>query len=279
VITSNQAWLKTAIRRWVAWLVLASLFAVACVLLSNWQLSRRDEAVARIDLVIANYDQKPVNVDELATGDEFTTDMEWRPVEVVGHYIADASFLVRNRPYAGAPGFIQLAAFESNDGKVFAVDRGWLPTGSRQDSPDVIPALPSGELTLTARIRPTEPTFGRDAPLGQLATVNSAAMAEQLDGSRVVTETFYLRMFRESVPSENYPTQMAKPKLDEGNHLSYAIQWVVFGAMAFAALFWAIRQERQAMRALTDPSYVRKTRKRVGDEDKSFEDKAFEDAR
>jgi hypothetical protein len=272
VNTSNQAWLKSAIRRWVVWLLLATLFAIACVMLSNWQLSRRDEAVARINLVIANYDLNPVSIEEFAREDEFTTDMEWRPVEVVGRYLTDASFLVRNRPYAGAPGFIQLAAFESNSGTVYAVDRGWLPTGSSQDSPDLIPQLPSGELTLTARIRPTEPTFNRAAPAGQLATVNSAAMAQQLDEPAAVAESFYLRMFRESVPSENYPTLMAKPKLDEGNHLSYAIQWVVFGAMAFAALFWAIRQERLAMRALADPNFVRKSRKQVGDEDKAFED-------
>jgi hypothetical protein len=31
--------------------------------------------------------------------------------------------------------------------------------------------------------------------------------------------------------------------MDEGNHLSYALQWLLFGAMAFIAFGWALRQE------------------------------------
>ena len=38
---------------------------------------------------------------------------------------------------------------------------------------------------------------------------------------------------------------MPKPSLDEGNHLSYALQWVLFGLMAFGAFIWAIRNERR----------------------------------
>jgi cytochrome oxidase assembly protein ShyY1 len=87
-----------------------------------------------------------------------------------------------------------------------------------------------------------------------------------------VADQLYLRMSAESTKVTSYPAQMAKPKLDEGNHLSYAIQWIVFGLMAFAALIWAIQQERLALRAATDPNFVRKARKKIGDEDKAYED-------
>ena len=39
---------------------------------------------------------------------------------------------------------------------------------------------------------------------------------------------------------------LPKPQLDEGNHLSYALQWILFAIMAAAALVWAIRKELQA---------------------------------
>lgn len=270
--STNRTWLKASIRRWVGWLILATIFAVACVFLSNWQLDRRDQAIARINLVLANYDQEPIALADLAADKKFRPQDEWRPVKISGSYLPDASFLVRNRPYSGSPGFIQLAAFEAVDGSIYAIDRGWLPTGSSQDSPDLIPALPAGQIELIGRIRPTEPTLDRNAPLGQLPTINSLEMAKQLNSANGVVESFYLRMFQESVKSDSYPAQMAKPALDEGNHLSYAIQWIVFGLMAFAALVWAVRQERQAIRLLNDPSFKPKSRKRVGDDDKSFED-------
>ena len=45
---------------------------------------------------------------------------------------------------------------------------------------------------------------------------------------------------------------MPKPVLDEGLHISYAIQWVLFGVMAFFGLGCAIRQEYR-MRNADDP--------------------------
>jgi len=251
--------------------MLATLFAIACVFLSNWQFSRRNEAVDRINFVIANYDQAPIPINELVVNGQFKPEIEWRPVTVVGHYL-EQPFLVRNRPYSGSPGFIQLALFQATDGKIYAIDRGWLPTGSNQDSPDLNPPLPTGDLTITARIRPTEAKTNRDAPAGQLANINSLEMAERLGIEKNVADQVYLRMSAESTKVTSYPAQMAKPKLDEGNHLSYAIQWIVFGLMAFAALIWAIQQERLALRAATDPNFVRKARKKIGDEDKAYED-------
>jgi hypothetical protein len=36
---------------------------------------------------------------------------------------------------------------------------------------------------------------------------------------------------------------VVKPVADEGPHLSYAFQWIVFGVMAFFGLGWAVRRE------------------------------------
>ncbi len=33
------------------------------------------------------------------------------------------------------------------------------------------------------------------------------------------------------------------PELSERNHLSYAIQWIIFALMAIAALVWFIRED------------------------------------
>jgi len=274
----DSAWLKSSWKRWLAWLLLATVFAIACVFLSNWQFSRRAEAVERINLITRNYDQQPVALVEL-TSDSYKASDEWRPVKVSGKYLADSAFLVRNRPNNGSPGFIQLVPFLADSGQIYAVDRGWLPTGSKQDSPDLVPAAPGDSLTLTARLRTAEPELNRDAPAGQLPTINPDLMAKQLGNkSSKVASDFYLRMSEESVSSDELPAALGKPNLDEGNHLSYAIQWIVFGAMAFFALGWAVRQELIARRIATEAGYVPKRRKKVGDDDKAYEDAAFENS-
>jgi cytochrome oxidase assembly protein ShyY1 len=43
---------------------------------------------------------------------------------------------------------------------------------------------------------------------------------------------------------------LGKPVLSEGNHLSYAMQWILFGLMAFGAVFWNISQDRRRMKGL-----------------------------
>lgn len=268
----DSAWLKSSWKRWLTWLLLATIFAIACVFLSNWQFHRRAEAVARINLIAANYDQKPVDLFELIAKGYSPSD-EWRPVSIEGRYLEDSVFLVRNRPNNGNPGFIELVPFETNQGQIIAVDRGWLPTGNAQDSPDLVPIPAGGQQTLIARLRTAEPDLNRDAPEGQLPTINPKLMAEQLTAnSRAVQNDFYVRMSSESIDVSQAPELLGKPALDEGNHLSYAIQWIVFGIMAFFALGWAIRQELIARRVATEAGFVPKRRKKVGDEDKAYED-------
>ena len=116
-------------KRWLVWLLVASLFAVACVFLSQWQFSRRAEAVAKIELIAANFDSPAVAVTELADLNEFDLANEWRPVVLDGNFLSEKAVLVRNRPYNGNAGFLQVVPFQLFTGEVVAVETVWLPTG------------------------------------------------------------------------------------------------------------------------------------------------------
>ncbi len=262
-----------AIKRWLVWLLVAALFAVACVLLSQWQFSRRAEAVAKINLISENFDQTAVPLDELVLEGKFDAALEWRPVQLEGHFLPEDAVLVRNRPLNGQAGFLQVIPFELASGDIVAVETGWLPTGNKQDSPDLVP-LPSAEkVSIVARLRPAEPTLGRDAPAGQIATINVESLIEKVQLKQNTFKDFYVRA-AESYSGNPLPKVLAKPELTEGNHLSYALQWILFAIMAFVALWWAIRQERLAKKIAQDPNFVPKKRKKVGDDDKAAEDAA-----
>jgi cytochrome oxidase assembly protein ShyY1 len=235
----------TWLRRWGGYVALTVVFAVVCGLLSWWQWTRRVDAVDEIATIDANYDAPPAALADLLPDlDSADDDVEWRPVALTGEYLADRQLLVRNRPRNSAPGFEVLVPLRLADGTVFVVDRGWVPGGSTPDAPELVPAPPEGQVTVVVRLRPGEPEIpGRGAPEGQLATVRLPDIAAQLDAPTYTG--MYGLLVSEDPPAAERPLAAFRPVEDEGPHLSYALQWIVFGILAFVGLIWAVRRERK----------------------------------
>jgi len=267
-----MSFFKTTWRRYLAWLILVCLFAAGCVFLSRWQFDRRSQVVAVINTIDANYDRSPVLL-QAALPDLVSTlpaNKQWLPVRVTGHYMPQLTTLVRNKPYGGYPGFEVLVPFVTEQNTVIVIDRGWLPTGNTQDSPDFVPKPSSQTLTLVGRLMPGEQALNRTAPAGQIPSIYLPALATMNSAQTYINA--YLMLDRESIKQPSAKL-IARPSFGEGNHLSYAIQWIIFGVLAFATLFWAVRKEMQFYRASIDPNYVIKPkRKSAVDKDAEVED-------
>lgn len=234
----------TWLRRWGGYIALTIVFAIICGLLSWWQWSRRVEAVDEIAKVEANYDAPAAPLGDLLSDLDVSDDaVEWRPVVLTGEYLAEEQLLVRNRPRNSAAGFEVLVPLRLPDGTIFVVDRGWVPGGATPEAPDAVPSAPTGTVTVVVRLKPGEPEIpGRGAPEGQLATVRLPDVAALVDAP-TYTGMYGLLVSEDPAPAER-PLPALKPVEDEGPHLSYALQWIVFGVMAFVGLAWAVRRER-----------------------------------
>ncbi|HEV7950100.1 MAG TPA: SURF1 family protein [Glaciihabitans sp.] len=245
-----KRWRFALQRRWFGYLAVAIVFALACVYLSQWQFDRREEALSEIAKVDANYDAPALPLDEvLSSTDSFEDNQEWTPVVMEGEYLVDDQLLVRGRPYGGRPGFEVLTPLQLTDGSIFIVNRGWVPTGEEQDSPDVVPEAPSGAVTVEARLKPGEPTLrGRSAPEGQIPTINLPTIATML-GGEVYTEAYGQLASEDPAPTDARPAAAIKPDGDEGPHLSYAFQWLVFALFGFFGLGYALRTEYRLLNA------------------------------
>ncbi len=264
----------TTLRRWAPWITLVVLFSIATTLLSWWQFSRREEIVQRIDQVIQNYDKPPVPFAELNWQlDEFgQTEAEWTPVLVSGSYLPQEAVIVRNRPLSGQAGFLQLVPLLLDDGRILLIERGWLAAGQRITEPVSNPLPGSGRHELQLRLRAPEVNLGREPVAGQLASIHPADLSQALARYGDLITDRYGRLVSESPGYSSAPMGMPKPTLSEGNHLSYALQWILFGIMAFAALIWAYRNDRRIRleeQGLLAPKIRKKT---LSDLDNDFED-------
>ncbi len=267
-----MSFLKTSWRRYLAWLLLVVLFSIACIFLSRWQFDRRAQVVSVINTIDGNYDQKPNSLNAALPSlfDPLPAEKQWLPVAVSGHYLPSGATLVRNRSFGGYPGFEELVPFVTDQNTVIIIDRGWIATGNSHDSPDYVPLPSAAQQSLVGRLMPGEAALNRTAPAGQIPSIYLPQLATMNSAQTYINA--YLLLDHESLKQPSAQV-LPKPSYGEGNHLSYAIQWIIFGVLAFATLFWAIRKEMQFYRAAHDPTFVVKSRKKSAvDKDADTED-------
>ncbi|MBZ2194551.1 SURF1 family protein [Occultella gossypii] len=245
--------------RWAGTLAVALVVAVACAGLGYWQLTRYQGKAAAIELVEANYDSTPVGIEEVlqSAGTALTTSQTWTPVTVTGHYLTDAphpSVVLPQRPIGGSPADHVAAIFAVDLAEggtwLLTVDRGWYATDTFTDH-GAQQEVPGGDVTLTVRLRPAEPTTDRDAPDGQVyglapaqvlaATTGDGGPAVGGDGELVTGA--YGVLADESPTTPSPPSPLPRPAADVGNHLSYAFQWWIFGIGALVGTVILARRE------------------------------------
>jgi cytochrome oxidase assembly protein ShyY1 len=270
--------LKALVRdgRWHRYLALAVAFAIGCGLLSWWQFSRRADTAEANALITANASAAPAPLTTLLPSrTAYRADQQWRTVEVRGTYLTDDQLLVRNRVDPdGNPGFEVLTPLRLADGSVFVLDRGWVSVGTKQDRPDSVPAAPRGTVTVEARLQGNEgPLAGRTAPSGEIPSIDLKEVAKTLDAP---TYTGAYGQVRSESPAtavvpERIVPEPADTGVDEGTHLSYAIQWIIFALLGFGALGWSIRRDLldagdEVVTAAEERAEARRARRAPSDE-------------
>ncbi len=237
---------------WIGGFIFCIIFSIATFFLGEWQMDRRMEKLDEINKIVDNYDIDPVPYSEAGDlFDNFEEQYKWTPIIVQGQYLPEDTLVVRNRPRAGVPGFEVLVPFVTQTGDRILVDRGWVPIGDDATAPDTIPAPPAGQSRIIIRVVPGEDTINRDAPAGQVASINLPTINEQLDYA--VAEEAYGLMAAESPQMDTTPQPLPEPQRDEGPHLSYSMQWFTFGLMSFAVWGWLAYQ--RAVRNREDELY------------------------
>jgi cytochrome oxidase assembly protein ShyY1 len=220
--------------------------SIACLFLGRWQWGRHEGKLAMAQQVDRAYGAAPVSLAELlpAPAQPLPTDEEWRPVRVRGTYLGDETIVIRNRPNEnGEFGYEVVVPFRVDGGPVLLVDRGWIPNGASGARPDRVPAAPSGEVTVVARLRPTEAPTTRAAPAGQAERIDVPRLTAAV-GAPAVTGA-YAVLAQEEPPPATAPTPIPRPDEDLGPHLAYALQWWLGAVAVYVLLVVYARKEAQ----------------------------------
>ncbi|MDQ7993824.1 MAG: SURF1 family protein, partial [Propionicimonas sp.] len=232
--------------RWIALAVFVVALVVAFVNLGYWQLDRLEQRRERNDAVVA-HETAPVLAWDEVYGPVITEADQWQRVRVTGSFDGEHQFVVRYRTNAGQSGYEVLTPLRTADGRYLLVDRGFGARPSGEDFPTVAPPAPTGEVTIVGHVRRNEqgPEQATNPDDGQVRLVNSVAIAAALpypllDG--------YLGVLEISSVQDGGLVPVQPPELTEGNHLSYAVQWFMFSALAGVGLVLLIRSDLKAQR-------------------------------
>ncbi len=251
-------------RRWLGLLLAAIVVAAACVALGRWQLDRLAQRHDRNDLLSRNLDRRPLDPAELlAVGRGPRAGDVWTRVRATGQYDEDHQLLVRLRTLDGTVGYDVLTPLVTEKGPALLVDRGWLPRNEDATVSDLptVPEPPAGTVTVTARVRPSEPrsTTGRP-PAGQVSRIDVSEIATTLP---YPVYGGYGELTSERPAPAEAPQPRPAPEPSEGPHLAYAFQWFLFAALALGGFVLLSRREaadREAAAQTSAPVVVISTR-------------------
>jgi len=237
--------------RWLRLIAAALVVAAGCVALGFWQLDRFGQKRARSDLVHDNVAAEPVSPGSLlVVGRGLQAAEQWRRVVAHGRYDEAHQLLVRNRPLEGSTGYYVLTPLVTDDGPALLVNRGWVPIGATARTRPEVPAAPAGEVTVIARMRPSEPSDDKAVPLvGQVRRIDVPAIAATLPYD---VYGGYGELVEQQPAAPTSPTALPEPDPGLGPHLAYAFQWWVFAVIALGGV--VVLARREARESVTDPA-------------------------
>jgi cytochrome oxidase assembly protein ShyY1 len=211
-------------------LTLAGLFVLA----GKWQLDRLHEVKTKNAMVRSRMSSAPVALDRVLQPNATEPgDAAYRRVFVTGRYDSSRQVLIQFRTYSGDPGDYLLTPVMGSNGSAILVNRGWIPLSNTpvRQARGLDP--PAGEVRVTGILFPSEkggpaPTDAGDG-IVEATRIHLDALRRSLGGSLYPA---YLQLTaQEPRQAGDYPIVLPLPHLDNGPHLSYAIQWFSFTAI------------------------------------------------
>lgn len=258
----RYAFLKSP--KWIFGHVIVLVLVVGFINAGLWQLHRLDERKAFNAQVEANMAQPVVPIGTVLPPESDFADATQvlnRQVSATGHYLIDQEFVITGQANAQSrPGVWAVTPLQLDDGRILLVNRGWLPSSGAITKPMADAQPPTGTVVVRGLVSETQ-TEG--AGQAKERSTKDATNFLRIDISRIQNQfaaplvpAFLLREHqRPADPGPQVPVPLARPELDNGPHLSYALQWFGFTLIALVSypiLVRTVARDREKKRRADD---------------------------
>jgi surfeit locus 1 family protein len=214
--------------------------ALVCARLGLWQVHRLRERRAVNAAALAARSKPPVIMEK---GDATGAGLIDRRVVASGRYDDDHAIILRGRVYQGVPGVEIVSPLLLHDGRsAVLVNRGFVPTPDAF-TVDPDPLREPGTVRVEGMALPIRSGGGALLQQGKQTTwaqLDLDALRARLPYS---ISPVYIRQLPDSA-LPRFPRRLEPLPLDDGPHLSYAIQWFSFSVMALVFGVVIARQQR-----------------------------------
>lgn len=234
--------------RWILIHIGVASLIFLMVNLGFWQLNRLDEQ-RNFNSVLSTHSSTPIQTLEKtvpARWDRATN--EWKRVRITGSYDSSKAVTIINRSQDGTAGYNSAVPFTSLNNRTILVNRGFVPLVMEP------PIAPSGEIEIIGYLRASQirsalgPIDSKEAGNTEFQRFDIPLISAHV-GKAI--EPMFLQLIMES-PSDKsqWPAKVSLPPLDEGTHMSYALQWFFFSMVALTAWVVVVRRKIQHINAV-----------------------------
>jgi surfeit locus 1 family protein len=219
-------------------LIAALLLAALTARLGLWQLDRAAQKQALQTALDARSALPALAQTELALSLAQVAAQHYRPVQLQGHWLPQATVFLDNRQMNGRPGFLVVTPLQLASGEAVLVQRGWVPRDLQDRTRVPMVRTPSTAVTVDGQVASLP---GR---LFEFAAAASAAgsIRQNLDIVAFATEIgrplLPLSVLQRSSDGEGLLRQWAAPAVDIHKHHGYAFQWFALSALTIGLYVW-----------------------------------------
>jgi len=222
--------------------ILSHLFVLALIVLminlGFWQLRRLDQRRAFNDTVRVALAQPAVDPGS-------TTPAEWARVQLRGSFRPGADVLVANRAQKDQAGYWVLSPFDTANGTI-VIDRGFVPRSLVAQGSLAQSTPPTGVISIVATVQ-----YSRHGVFATSIGPSGVIEISQVDVGRIGERwgSQLLPYWAHAVTAQGAPLEaVVDPTLNDGPHISYAIQWFIFSTIAIIGYPLILRRNARARR-------------------------------
>lgn len=243
--------LKIFSKKWILVTILIALSMALFVWLGFWQLDRLEQKRTYNATMAERWRQEPFDLNAEPLPQDLD-DLEFRRIQAEGSFDYENQLILKSQIYYDAPGIALVTPFVFADGRAILVARGWVPAD--QASPQAIAQLeePAGVpvigLIKASQAPPNgQPSTPPATPQTEWFRIDIPAIQAQMP---YALEPAWIQQLPETGrPIDKLPIREEPMALDEGNHMSYAVQWFSFALIAgFGYIMFVRYRERLALR-------------------------------